>query len=205
MSERSWVPEARELRRGGRSYKEIERAIGVPRGQVYWWLNRGRKWLPDRVCVGCGCTFSPKNRHQRYHDRDCWGEYRPPSASTRPEVAEKISKAKTKSGNAALRRRQAARAGCTLAAKGESCCRNCGSGDWLNLHHVIPRSLWKAGIVEPLNCIPLCTACHLGWHRGRVVLYRDIFHDDEWALLSTAPLLGRMVGPWLDRHYPVRG
>ena len=102
------------------------------------------------------------------------------------------------------RRRQLEHAGVSLVAKGETCCRNCGYPHNLNLHHVIPRSKWKGGIQEPLNCIALCTSCHLGWHHERVIVPRSVFTEEEWEFLCAAPLLGQNVQPWLERRYPER-
>lgn len=92
----------------------------------------------------------------------------------------------------------------SLSIKGEACCRNCGRTGRLNLHHAIPRSMFAAGRDEILNGVPLCTWCHLGWHRRRVVLYRDIFTAEEWAYLSSVTLLGQNIEAWLDDRYPVR-
>ena len=65
-------------------------------------------------------------------------------------------------------------------------CRNCGSASGLNLHHIIPRSMWKAGITNPLNGVPLCVRCHMGWHTRAVAIYRDISAAAEWACVSGA-------------------
>lgn len=160
-------------------------------------------------CEVCGKAFyarpSEMRRGRRFCSRDCWrigGDHRP---SLRPEVRDKIAAAKTTHGRSAGRRqRQLEHAGCTLAAKGESRCRNCGSEKYLQLHHAIPRSMWKAGILEPLNCVPLCTGCHMTWHnRWRDgTLPRSIFTEAEWACISSASLLGQDITAWLDRRYP---
>jgi 5-methylcytosine-specific restriction endonuclease McrA len=86
-----------------------------------------------------------------------------------------------------------------ISMKRETACRNCGTTGFLHLHHVVPRSLSPAGKYELRNGVALCTPCHLGWHNGHVVLYRDIFRPDEWDFIQT--LIG---SPWLDRRYPER-
>lgn len=92
----------------------------------------------------------------------------------------------------------------SLRNKGETACRACGTTYGLHLHHAIPRSMFRAGRDELLNGIALCHACHLGWHQRVVVLYRDIFTEEEWAYLSGVVLLGQNVLAWLDDRYPVR-
>lgn len=91
----------------------------------------------------------------------------------------------------------------TLAKKGETCCRNCGAaGLRLHLHHVIPRSKFRAGKAEILNGIPLCQPCHFGWHYKKVTIYRSVFTDAEWAYLTSVQLTGENIEAWLDKHYP---
>lgn len=101
--------------------------------------------------------------------------------------------------------------GFSVKAKGEAACRACGATPTgtgpmgaLHLHHAIPRSMCKATKTDLRNGIPLCRACHAGWHDRQVTIYRDAFTVAEWAFLLTVDLLGQEVGPWLDRHYPVR-
>jgi hypothetical protein len=93
--------------------------------------------------------------------------------------------------------------------KGENRCRNCGkegSGGifGLHLHHAIPRSMCRAINLDLRNGIPLCFDCHQGWHDRRVIIYRDVFTEEEWRFLTTVDLSGQVVGPWLDSHYPER-
>jgi hypothetical protein len=95
-----------------------------------------------------------------------------------------------------------------VAAKGERRCRNCGKrpeARGLHLHHVIPRSMCRATKTDLRNGIPLCSDCHGGWHDRRLVIYRDVFTQDEWAFLCAVQLTGQEVVPWLDVHYPDRG
>jgi 5-methylcytosine-specific restriction endonuclease McrA len=183
-----------------------------PKGKTKGLRTRGpqqeRKGRMIR-CEVCGAEFyaSPARLKEgrRFCSRDCW-RVGMTSPSTRTDVRDKISRAKTKHGlSSGKRQRQLEHAGCTLKAKGETCCRNCGGSRYLHLHHAIPRSMWKAGILEPLNCIPLCVSCHHVWHGGRGkggTLPRRIFKPDEWACISTAPLLGQDVMAFLDRRYP---
>lgn len=92
----------------------------------------------------------------------------------------------------------------TLAKKGESFCRNCGSWVRLHLHHIIPRSKFPAGRDELLNGMCLCEVCHMGWHLKIITLFRDLIRPDEWDFLTSVTLTGESVIDWLDRHYPVR-
>lgn len=94
--------------------------------------------------------------------------------------------------------------GWRLQAKGESACRNCGSRDGVQLHHVIPRGKWKAGSADLRNGLPLCLTCHSGWHHHRVVIHRDILRPDEWAFIAAAELTGQETAAWLDARYPAR-
>ena len=100
----------------------------------------------------------------------------------------------------------------TVTAKGEDRCRACGKQPTggglfgsLHLHHVIPKSMCRATRWELRNGIPLCYECHGGWHDRRVVLYRDVFTEEEWSFLVTVDLLGQNVEAWLEDHYPERG
>jgi hypothetical protein len=99
-----------------------------------------------------------------------------------------------------------------VGAKGEAVCRACGATargagplGQLHLHHAIPRSMCRATKTDLRNGLPLCWACHSGWHERRVVVYRDAFTAVEWAFLQGVELLGQQVGPWLDANYPDRG
>lgn len=97
------------------------------------------------------------------------------------------------------------RARWSIDLKREEWCRNCGSPNHvLALHHAIPRSMCRAAKYDLRNGVPLCTTCHLGWHRRAVALYRDIFTEDEWAFISSVQLTGQEIGPWLDERYPER-
>lgn len=92
-----------------------------------------------------------------------------------------------------------------IRMKREEACRNCrAEGVTLHLHHVVPRSMCAASKYDLRNGVPLCTACHLGWHHRRVTLYRDIFTAEEWAYISTIPLYGQNLEAWLEDRYPER-
>jgi len=88
--------------------------------------------------------------------------------------------------------------------KGESACRNCGATGRLHLHHIVPRSMSKAGRRDLRNGVTLCVNCHMGWHHRRVTIYREIFTDEEWRFVSALELLGQRVGAWVDLRYPPR-
>jgi hypothetical protein len=94
------------------------------------------------------------------------------------------------------------RKGWSVAAKGEECCRNCGSTGTLHLHHAIPRSKYRRGRAELLNGIPLCPTCHSGWHSKKLAIYRSIFTEAEWAWFLSQELTGENIEAWLDRAYP---
>lgn len=87
----------------------------------------------------------------------------------------------------------------SLAAKGgDGRCRSCAKRAH-HAHHAVPRSLSADGKHDLLNCLPLCHACHSGWHDGRRTIYRDAFTTEEWAFVTT------LIGPgWLDQRYPER-
>lgn len=46
-------------------------------------------------------------------------------------------------------------------------CKRCDSMRDLHVHHVVPRSASKAGILDPENCITLCARCHEDHHQHR--------------------------------------
>lgn len=92
-----------------------------------------------------------------------------------------------------------------VAAKGESSCRNCGvTGISLHLHHVIPRSKFRAGRDVLLNGLPLCPQCHMRWHKSEEPIFRDVFTHEEWQWLCSVKLTGERIESFLDRRYPCR-
>lgn len=92
--------------------------------------------------------------------------------------------------------------------KREPVCRACGQPPDelrpLNLHHAIPRSLAPSIKYDLRNGLPLCAACHLGWHRREVTIYRDVFTAEEWAFLTTLTFQGFNPEAWLEERYPSR-
>jgi len=95
--------------------------------------------------------------------------------------------------------------GWSCEKKGETCCRNCGSLDRVQLHHAIPRSKSSGPSRSDLrNGIPLCHGCHWMWHANRGPIYRDVFTKEEWAFISSVELTGERIEAWLDAHYPAR-
>lgn len=90
-----------------------------------------------------------------------------------------------------------------LRLKGERACRNCGSTDYVQLHHAIPRGQGtQESKTNLLNGVPLCGACHTGWHSGWLVITRVVFQRDEWEYLQSVEMTGRETAAWLDKHYP---
>jgi hypothetical protein len=166
----------------------------------------------ERTCVECGVTFMAKGGeiargNAKYCSRDCWrkncrltDEQYQANADRMSELRRAKGNPMYKTGKHAGRHRLSK---FSLAIKGEECCRNCGSREYLQLHHAIPRSMFAAGRDEILNGLPLCGACHTSWHRrGKVTLYRDIFTEEEWRYLSSVELLGQNITAWLDDRYP---
>lgn len=90
-----------------------------------------------------------------------------------------------------------------LRRKPEPKCRNCPAPA-VHLHHAIPRSKAPRVRKDLRNGLPLCRACHDGWHGKKVTLHRDLFTPEEWSFVSTVELTGERIEAWLDRHYPVR-
>ncbi len=91
-----------------------------------------------------------------------------------------------------------------LRLKGETCCRNCGSAENVQLHHVIPRSIGTSATrLALLNGLPLCASCHMTWHRGKNNIPRSVFTAEEWEYLTSVQLTGRQTAAWLDKRYPL--
>lgn len=167
-----------------------------------------------RTCVECGDEFyvnaaELKRRGGKYCSRACWRKNSRFSDEHYARLAEELSVSRRGAGNPAYKHgRNGNRARLkrfNLSLKGEDRCRVCGSQEFLNLHHVLPRSMYRAGRDEILNGLPLCGACHTSWHRrGKVTIYRDVFTDEEWAWISAQSLLGQNLQAWLDDRYPSR-
>lgn len=193
--------------------------IGRHYGKSDWWAKQAlaRRGVQQRstrtgttlACLACSASFYAKRseiaKGRRYCSSACrYGHLESPA--TRPDVRAKISASKIGPRNPAfkdglsedtVRRRHV-----SIKIKGERRCRVCGTEGLLHLHHVIPRSMFKAGITEILNCIPLCPRCHAGWHHRSVTIHRSVFTAEEWAYLSSVELLGQRVAAWLDDRYP---
>jgi 5-methylcytosine-specific restriction endonuclease McrA len=161
------------------------------------------------ICPGCGIehylTPSAIGKGIRYCTIACANAHFPRTAT--PESRRNGSKAKRGAANPNWKHGK--RAGDSsrlfgIRLKDEGNCRNCGATGLLHLHHIIPRSMFAAGRLELLNGVPLCPACHVGWHRRCAVIHRDIFTEEEWAYLSSVTLLGQNIEAWLDDRYPPR-
>lgn len=189
-------------------------------GKSQWWASRMLRSLNieqrqppkggTKPCKVCGTEFyaSPSGlRTRKYCSIKCRSQDLG-APSKRPGAADKISRAKMGAQNPMFKdgfspdtvRRQHF----NLKLKGETCCRNCGATGQLHMHHVIPRSMFRAGIKELRNGIPLCPRCHHGWHHRTVTIYRDVFTNAEWAYLTGVTLHGQNILAWLDDRYPPR-
>lgn len=76
-------------------------------------------------------------------------------------------------------------------------CRLCGVEGHLHLHHLVPRSLSRAGRDDPDNLIGLCASCHYGHHEGMPIPRRVLTLKEQDALERYAPSIG-----WIGRKYP---
>lgn len=74
----------------------------------------------------------------------------------------------------------------------------------MQLHHIVPRGKWKGGTADLRNALPLCFACHHGWHSHKVTIYREILSAEEWEFVSGAQLTGQRIEAWLDDRYPAQ-
>ena len=86
-----------------------------------------------------------------------------------------------------------------LTRKDEEWCRSCGLRAQ-HLHHIVPRSRVPSARWDVRgNGLPLCSACHMGWHAHTITIYRE-------ALLSheVDAALARVGKAWMDRNYPLR-
>ena len=86
-----------------------------------------------------------------------------------------------------------------VQTKGEDGCRNCGITA-THLHHIVPRSLAPGGKTDVQNNgMPLCRACHYGWHHRTVTIYADRLTANE-----REKAIELMSEWWVDTHYPPR-
>ncbi len=177
-------------------------------------FNEYRMRRISRICEECGGEFQARESEiarggGKYCTRACWRKNAGLTDEQYAANADKMSVARRGAANPAYKHgRDGNRARLkyfSLALKGESSCRNCGSSDLLQLHHAIPRSMSAAARDEILNGVPLCVRCHMSWHRrGKVTLYRDIFTVEEWNYLCSVELVGQLTAAWLDDRYPPR-
>jgi 5-methylcytosine-specific restriction endonuclease McrA len=159
--------------------------------------QRGHSTPQEYTCAVCGIDFI---------EAAFWGDTR--KVCSKACQAELYRRDRKGSGNPNYRHGK--RVGIHLRkwnvqVKGETSCRNCGvSSEALHLHHIIPRSKWKAGKADLRNGMALCRKCHSDWHHRKIEIYRDVFSEEEWAFVCSADLIDRDTAAWLDRHYPPR-
>jgi hypothetical protein len=197
--------------------------VGRHYGRSAWWARQLRArygfpaWRQQRGeavdCEHCGETFYAQGGElARGKGRFCSRKCRYKAGAFPPGHHDRLSKQLRKDrkgeGNPGFKhgryvgKNTVRRSKFSLAVKGEDRCRNCGSRDRLNLHHVFPRSFHKAAREEIRNGLPLCHHCHRGWHERTVTICRDVFTEEEWAYLRRVRLTGQKTMPWLDERYP---
>jgi 5-methylcytosine-specific restriction endonuclease McrA len=197
-----WYMKAAQLRAQGCTNWYIADVLGLKEGIVYHWMRPPRK---QKKCIVCGQKFAPRHKTARYCSRECW-KLSPPvrTEEQKRQVSEKLRQRwREKNPNF----RHGRRAGAheremirvfNLEKKGEERCRVCGSSYNLNAHHAVPRSLAPQARFDLRNCLPLCSSCHMKWHRGTPIA-RAVFTGEEWDYLES------LIGPaWLDKRYPVK-
>lgn len=215
------TPPADELRRLYVTEGLSITALGRHYGKSQWWASqalarRGIALRPRRsgsevACEVCGkpVYVSPSEfaRNRRFCSKAC--AYKGmDSPATRVDVRQKNSEGKRGAKNPMWHGRDTEGSIYLVFSarlKGETCCRNCGdSPGLLHLHHIVPRSMCKAGRRDMRNGVTLCPRCHRAWHHREITIYRDIFTDEEWTFVSSLQLLGQDIGAWLDDRYPTR-
>lgn len=82
-------------------------------------------------------------------------------------------------------------------------CRVCGRDEWIDLHHLIPRSVGGSDVAE--NLIPLCHRCHMAYE-DHGFEWPHITERIRWSLTAgeLAHVLDRKGPDWFDRYYPER-
>lgn len=164
-------------------------------------------------CARCGEEFyltpSKIKEGRKYCSRKCFYAAGG-SGGPGKQAADEMSRRRRGRGNPVYKHgkfgNRARRSSFSLAKKGETACRRCGSRRRVALHHAIPRSMSLAARDEIRNGIPLCSSCHMSWHRrGKRIIYRDYFTKDEWDYISSVPMQGFNLEVWLDERYPDRG
>lgn len=157
-------------------------------------------------CEQCGADFWVK-KARIGRARWCSYQCKRDSGWSRKELGARLAITRRGAGNPAFKHGKRVGinpSGWKLTNKGgERVCRNCGTADGsIHLHHAIPRSKAPQLKEDLRNGVPLCAACHMGWHANKVTLYRSIFTQDEWEFLSIVELTGENITAWLDRRYP---
>jgi endogenous inhibitor of DNA gyrase (YacG/DUF329 family) len=128
----------------------------------------------EAKCAGCGEAFQKSSRLVRHCSRSCANRHR---------------------HRRAREARTTLRWG--LTDKGESVCRCCRRPA-THLHHIVPRSKSRAGREDVHgNGLPLCFACHRGWHDRRIEIPHRVLLDHEFAAA-----IGYAGAWWVERHYP---
>jgi hypothetical protein len=198
--------ETRVLTYGLRSSLLPKRCLSCARKRQRERLLSG-EWLD---CPNCGTRFwrkrsylaNRKSGRQLFCSLTCLKD-----GGGYAEMAREQSIARRGKGNPAYKHGRKVNThipGWNLKQKGETSCRNCGSHERVQLHHVIPRSHSRVAKTDLRNGIPLCGDCHFGWHSRRVAIYRDIFTTEEWQYLLSIDLIDWRTSAWLDLNYPVR-
>jgi HNH endonuclease len=91
-----------------------------------------------------------------------------------------------------------------LRAQKTGPCRACGSYQWVELHHAVPRSL-GGGDVED-NLLPLCHTCHMEWEdRGQRWPMIAAAVRDSLSPAEHAYIVQTKGEDFLERYYPAGG
>lgn len=215
------IPPREELERRLREAGSTT-ALGRAYGRSAWWAKaalaaRGIPEIPHKktvliACEVCGQRFEAKRsqvrRGRRFCSRECMGAGMPAPSSS-DAARQKIANGKRGARNPMWKGEDTEGSVYrvfNVRLKGEKRCRNCGHSDGvLHLHHIVPRSMCKAGVRDMRNGVTLCLWCHSGWHQRRVTIHREILTAEEWAFVSSLELLGQSITAWLDDRYPPRG
>lgn len=168
-----------------------------------------------RVCAAVGCEqefYAPpiaiRLGQGKFCSRSCAYRSRRPQTEAERARTRAIMRSHDRTGERNPNFRHGQRLGENLRgwnppAKGETCCRVCGSTGKLNLHHAVPRSICPLAAKRDLrNGLPLCIRCHRQWHVGKLVISRRVFTAEEWGYISALELTGRDITGWLEKHYP---
>ena len=167
-------------------------------------------FLKPKACAICNLEFQPSNGINKYCGPLCQqaGEFKPRICQQCGEEYRKSYRNKTRYCSKACANRATGPARgqaqrrfnqWSIANKGEEACRNCGTPAQ-HLHHIVPRSKCRTLVTDYVsNGLPLCSACHRGWHHRSITLYHDLLTDLEFV---AAVEFGGIV--WVERNYPDR-